>query len=104
MLSLSLINRFPNCKGAPDVGQRVEVGKEQGVFHLGMIISNSGESVERVVGFDGEGETINFESGYWRLATRHSLSWQTGNIFAHGTVEYEPLPDFGYPCVVQGRI
>ena len=54
MLSLFLINRFPNCKGAPDVGQRVEVEKKQSVFHPGMIISDNGESVERVVEFDGE--------------------------------------------------
>ena len=32
------------------------------------------------------------------------LSWQKGNIFAHGLVEYEPLPNFGYPCVVRGRV
>ena len=54
--------------------------------------------------FEGEQETISFESTAWRHATVHPLSWQRGNIFGHGIVEYELLPDFGYPFVVQGRV
>ena len=104
VLSLSLTNRFPNCKGAPDLGQRVEIEKEEGVFHPGMITSKIGEGLKRVVEFDGEQETIDFESRHWRHATIHPLAWQKGDVFAHGAVEYEPLPEFGYPCVVQGRV
>ena len=54
VLSFSLIDRFPNFEGVPDLGQDVELEKEEGVFHPEVIISEIGEGLDRVVDFEGE--------------------------------------------------